>query len=154
MLQAFTLALLAGFGWIDKWQIVALSIFLGVVNAFDITARQALLTELVERPGDLANAIALNSAMVNGTRLIRPALAGFVIYYVHETGCFLTNGVSYVAVLLALLAMRVPPRTMHHRGVPFFQGLREGFAYAFRFSPIRSILLPYTVLLPLFAPNA
>ena len=99
--------------------------------------------------------------MVNGARLVGPSLAGLLLALATSAGCFLLNGVSYLAVLAALLAMRVPPRQHDRRRIPPAHGLREGIAYAFGFAPIRSLLLllalvslvgmPYTVLLPVFA---
>jgi len=161
MLQAFALVSLALAGVLTEWPMAALSLFLGIVNAFDMTARQAFLTEMVASREDLANAIALNSSLVNATRLVGPALAGLVLSLTGELVCFLVNGISYLAVLAALLAMRVAPRPLDRHRVPLVQGLREGFTYAFGFAPIRAILLllaltslmsmAYTVLLPVFA---
>jgi MFS family permease len=161
MLQAFALAALALAGVITVWQIIVLSVLLGVVNALDMTVRQAFLTELIERREDLANAIALNSSMVNGSRLVGPALAGFLLAQTSAGVCFLINGVSYLAVLAALLAMTVRPASRPARRPPLLRGLREGFRYAFGFTPIRALLallalvslasMAYTVLLPVFA---
>jgi MFS family permease len=167
MVQAFVLALLA---WaldrqlISTWPgvslIVVLSVFLGIVNVFDMTGRQAFLTDMVEGREDLANAIALNSSMVNGARLVGPALAGFVLAQTSVAVCFLANGISYIAVIAALLAMQVKPHERPKHAPPL-QGLREGIVYAFGFRPIRALLLllalvslmglSYTVLLPIFA---
>ncbi len=160
MVQAFLLAVLTLAGVIAVWHIMALSVFLGVVNAFDITTRQAFMTDMVDRKEDWANAIALNSSMVNGARLVGPSLAGILIALMGEGICFLLNGVSYIAVIVALAAMRVPQRPSRKRP-RMLRSLREGFAYAFRFAPIRAILLmlglvslvgmPYVVLMPVFA---
>jgi MFS family permease len=161
MLQAFALAGLALRDTATVGAVLVLNFFVGLVNAFDMTARQAFLTELVGGSReDLANAIALNSAMVNGARLVGPALAGIVLTSTSPGVCFLINGLSYLAVLLALLAMRVQPRPIAAHP-PFLHGLREGFAYALGFAPIRAILLllgvvsmagmAYTVLLPILA---
>ncbi len=161
MLQAFALAALALTGRANVPWVLGLSVFLGVLNVFDMTARQAFYTEMVERPEDLANAIALNSSMVNGSRLVGPALAGLLLAETSAGVCFLVNGVSYLAVLAALLAMRLVPRPRpRHRG-RVLAGLREGLAYALGFAPIRAILLllalvslmgmSYSVLLPVFA---
>jgi MFS family permease len=117
---------------------------------------------MVEHRDDLGNAIALNSSMVNGARLIGPSIAGMLVATVGEGICFLLNAASYLAVLLALAAMRIPPRDRPHRAQShILRELREGIAYAVQFSPIRSILLlvalvslmgmPYAVLLPIFA---
>src|SRR5262245_8213684 len=139
MLQAFLLAGLALANVITLWQVLLLSAFLGVVTAFDMTARQAFLTEMVERREDLANAIALNSSLVNGARLVGPALAGLMLASFSPGVCFLANAVSYLAVLGGLLAMRVPRRQRHGPARHPGQELREGFAYAFGFRPIRAL---------------
>jgi MFS family permease len=141
--------------------ILFLSIMQGLINAFDMPGRQAFMVEMIERKDDLPNAIALNSSLVNGGRLIGPSLAGIVIALVGEGWCFVIDAVSYVAVIIALLAMHVRPRTTVLRPPPMLHGLLEGFRYAFGFAPIRAVLLllalvsftamPYTVLLPLFA---
>jgi MFS family permease len=161
MLQAFAVAALALTGRADMPALIVLSVCLGVVNVFDMTARQSFYTEMLDRREDLANAIALNSSMVNGSRLVGPALAGLLLAQTSPGVCFLVNGVSYLAVLTALLAMRLNPQQQRkHRG-PVLSGLREGLAYAFGFAPIRAVLLllslvslmgtSYSVLLPVFA---
>ena len=158
--QAFLLAVLALSGVIAVWQILLLSLFLGLVNVFDMTARQAFLAEVVESREDLANAIALNSSMVHSARLVGPALAGWLLAQTSVGVCFLVNGLSYLAVLAALLAIKVPPRRREVSGTQLVQGLREGFVYAFGFAPIRALVLllalvsllgtSYRVLLPVF----
>lgn len=160
MLQAFALAYLVLSGKIQVWHIIALSSFLGLVNSFDIPARQSFVVELVEKKEDLANAIALNSSMFNGARLIGPSVAGVLISAVGEGMCFLLNGVSYLAVLAALLAMKVPHAGNKAAAEPVFTRLKEGFRYTFGFAPIRFIIMllaltsltgmPYTVLMPVF----
>ena len=161
MIQAFLLAYLALAGLVEVWHIVALSAFVGIVNAFDMPGRQAFLSEMIERREDLSNAIALNSSMFNGARLVGPALAGFVLALTNAGVCFLVNAVSFVAVLIALFAMHVTPRAIRGNRRDILKGLREGFNYAFGFAPIRALLLLlatvsllamcYTVLLPVFA---
>jgi MFS family permease len=164
MIQAFVLAGLTLTGLLSRAEdivwLLALSVVLGLINAFDMPARQAFLTEMIDNKEDLGNAIALNSTMFNGARLIGPALAAAILYVTSAGICFLANAVSYVAVLAALLAMRVPARQRKPRG-RLYQGLREGFSYSFGFAPIRSILLlvglvslagmSYSVLMPLVA---
>ncbi|GAA6616551.1 MFS transporter [Scytonema sp. NUACC26] len=161
MIQSLALALLAFTGTIQIWHIIALSLFQGFINAFDAPARQAFVPELVERRDDLANAIAINSTMFNGARLIGPAIGGLLIARVGTAYCFLIDGLSYIAVILALLAMKIKPlRMTATRGNPLVE-IKEGFAYAFGFPPIRAILLlsalvsffgmQYTVLAPVFA---
>lgn len=138
-----------------------LSVSQGVVNAFDMPARQALLVQMVSRREDLPNAIALNSSLVNGSRLVGPALAGAVIAAAGEAGCFVIDAVSYLAVVGALLAMRLPRRQRMHAGGSVIRHLAEGVRYAAGFPPIRALLLllalvsfatmPQAVLLPVFA---
>ncbi|MBN3940058.1 MAG: MFS transporter [Nostoc sp.] len=141
MIQSLTLAALALTGVIEVWQIIALSLFQGFINALDAPARQAFVPELVEHREDLANAIAINSTMFNGARLIGPAIGGLLIARVGTGYCFLIDGLSYVAVIAALLAMKVKPwKNSVTDGNPL-QKVKEGFVYAFNFSPIRSILL-------------
>ncbi len=162
MLQAFILTFLVLFGVIEIWQIIALTAFIGLVNAFDMPTRQSFLIEMVERREDLGNAIALNSSIVNSARFIGPSIAGIIIAVSGEGICFFLNAVSYIAVIAALLAMKITPRVKEpavRRRV--FAELKEGFDYAFGFPPIRILLLllvlvslmgaPYAVLLPIFA---
>lgn len=162
MMQAALLAAAVLSGFVQVWHIVVLSLLLGVVNAFDIPIRQSFVVEMVSHREDLGNAIALNSSMVNGARLIGPTIAGLLVASVGEGVCFVLNSASYLAVLVALAAMRLDPS--HHQRKQrqhVFQELREGFIYAFGFGPIRSILLlvalvslfgmPYAVLVPVFA---
>jgi MFS family permease len=161
LLQAAMLAILDATGTIAIWQIVPLSLFSGIINAFDMPARQAFLVHMVDRKEDLPNAIALNSSIVNGTRLIGPSAAGMLIELTGEATCFLLNAVSYLAVIWALWAMRVAPRQTQMRHEHVWQGLRSGLGYAFGFAPIREILLllalislagmPLSVLMPVFA---
>jgi MFS family permease len=161
MLQSLSLAALALSGAINIELILILSFIQGVISAADAPARQAFVTELVDRPEDLANAIAINSTMFNGARLIGPAIGGLLIAGVGEAYCFLIDGVSYVAVIAALLAMRFQPKKIPKiEGSPL-QRIKEGFRYAFGCPPIRAILLlsalvslmgmQYTVLVPIFA---
>ncbi|MDZ8085679.1 MAG: MFS transporter [Nostoc sp. DedQUE12b] len=141
MIQSLTLAVLALTGVIEVWHIIALSLFQGFINALDAPARQAFVPELVERREDLANAIAINSTMFNGARLIGPAIGGLLIARVGTGYCFLIDGLSYIAVIAALLAMKVKPwKNSVTQGNPL-QKVKEGFVYAFSFPPIRSILL-------------
>ncbi|MBU2497934.1 MAG: MFS transporter [Proteobacteria bacterium] len=159
--QAFTLALLVLTGAVLVWHIVVLSVVLGVVNAFDMPTRQAFVMEMVEEKEDLANAIALNSSMVNSARLLGPSIAGVLIAAVGEGTCFLINGISYLPVIAALLAMTFRPRDSKPRPLQVWQGLKDGIIYASGFAPIRAILLllalvslmgmPYVVLMPVFA---
>ncbi len=161
MLQSFSLAALALTGVIQVWHIIALNIFQGLINTVDMPARQAFLIEMIEEKEDLSNAIALNSSMFNGARLIGPSIAGLVIAWAGEGICFLIDGISYIGVILALLAMILKPRAWAASKRKVLQGLKEGYSYAFGFFPIRAILLmialvslvgfPYIILMPVFA---
>lgn len=161
MVQSFALAVLALTGVIQVWHVVVLQAFQGMINAFDTPGRQAFVVEMVEDRADLPNAIALNSSMVNGARLIGPAVAGLLIAAVGEGWCFLLDGVSYVAVLGSLAAMHVVPRVRAPRTTRVLEELGAGVRYAFDFTPIRAILIllalvslmgmPYTVLMPVIA---
>jgi MFS family permease len=161
MLQASTLAVLVLTDHITIPAIMMLSAFLGVINSFDISARQSFVVELVEHRDDMSNAIALNSSMFNGARLVGPSIAGVVIATVGEGMCFLFNAISYLAVIASLLVMRLKPFERPKTQHKVWESLREGFSYAFGFAPIRSILLliamlslfgmPFSVLMPVFA---
>ncbi|MDF5738546.1 MULTISPECIES: MFS transporter [unclassified Nostoc] len=141
MIQSLTLAVLALTGVIQLWHIIALSLFQGFINALDAPARQAFMPELVEHREYLANAIAINSTIINCARLIGPAIAGLLITRVGNGYCFLIDGLSYIGVIAALLAMQVKPwKNSVTNGNPL-QKVKEGFVYAFSFPPIRSILL-------------
>jgi len=140
MIQAFILAFLTLTGLITIHHIVLLAIFLGLVNGFDMPTRQAFVVEMVERREDLGNAIALNSLLFNGARLVGPSIAGILISILGEGMCFLLNGVSFLAVIIALLAMKMRPEDREHEKTQILKGLKEGFTYAFGFVPIRSIL--------------
>src|SRR3954471_7656105 len=161
MLQSFALAVLALTHVITVPEIAALQLFQGVINAFDTPARQAFVVEMVEDRRDLANAIALNSSMFNGARLLGPSIGGILIALVGEGGCFLIDGVSYLAVIASLLAMTVRPVERRGGEKHALHELREGFHYAAGSAPIRAMLLllavvslvgmPYTVLMPVMA---
>jgi MFS family permease len=161
MIQSFSLAALALNGTAKIWEIVLLALFQGVFNAFDMPARQSFVIQMVDRREDLGNAIALNASMVNSASLVGPAIAGVVIAAVGEGYCFLIDGISYVAVIVSLLSMRItvpqafrPRREVKHE-------LKEGWQYVKGSLPIRSILVnlglvsmfgfPYSVLMPIFA---
>ena len=161
MAQALVLAVLDLTGFIGVWHLFVLILILGLVNAFDAPARQTFVVEMVEKREDLANAIALNSFMFNGARLVGPSIGGIVISILGEGMCFLLNGLSFLGVIAALLAMKMIPKNKGAQGTQVWQGLKEGFHYTFGFAPIRYILLllglaslmgmPYTVLMPIFA---
>lgn len=162
MLQSLALAALTLSGRITIPWLVWLNVIEGVINAFDMPCRQSFLVEMIDRKEDLGNAIALNSSLVNAARLLGPSIGGVVIASAGEGWCFLIDGVSFLAVLAALAAMRLAPRALdRRRHPPVLEALREGWAYASGFAPIRSIMLllslvclvgvPYTVLIPVFA---
>lgn len=161
MLQSFALAALAFSHVISVGHVIALSVFQGIVNAFDTPARQSFAVDMVEGAQDLPNAIAINSMMFNAARLVGPMVAGLLIAAAGEGVCFLVDGVSYIAVIGCLLAMRVDLRPQQHAQRDVWKGLREGVSYIAGFEPIRGLLLlvatasllgmSYVVLLPMFA---
>lgn len=161
MLQSFALAALTLTGAIQVWHVLALQVVQGVINAFDAPARQASVADMVDDRADLPNAIALNSIMFNGARLIGPSVAGVLIAAVGEGWCFFVDGVSYGAVLLTLLAMRLPKRVPSGPRAGLREDLREGLTYAFGTPSVRAALLllaamslfgvPYHVLMPVVA---
>ncbi len=160
MILPLTLAVLTFTGTVRVWHVLALAATLGVVNAFDIPARQAFIVDMVGRD-DLMNAIALNSSMVNGARVVGPAVAGLLVAEVGEGWCFLLNGISYLAVIGGLLLMDAPkrPKDIGRRSV--LRDTIEGFRFVTRTAPVRALLLllglvsvagmPYAVLMPIFA---
>ena len=160
MILAFILAALTLTGTVHVWHIFVLAASLGVVNAFDIPGRQSFLVDMVGKE-DLMNAIALNSSMFNGARIIGPAIAGILVARIGEGWCFFANAVSYLAVIAGLLLMRLPPLTRRIHQGSHLAHMVEGFQFVRRTAPMRAILLllglvslvamPYTVLMPIFA---
>jgi MFS family permease len=159
--QSLALAALTLAHVITLWEIIALTALQGVINAFDMPARQSFLVQMVDDRNDLSNAIAINSSMANGARLIGPAIAGLVIAALGEGWCFLIDGLSYFAVIASLLLMRITPLDVHPSKAGMIEQMREGWDYVRTFQPIRTILLlfsllslmgySYAVLLPIFA---
>ncbi len=159
--QSLALAALTLTHVITLWEIIALSALQGIINALDMPARQSFLVQMVEDRKDLSNAIAMNSSMANGGRLVGPALAGLVIAGYGAGGCFLIDGLSYFAVIASLLLMHIQPLEIHRSTLNMFAQMREGWEYVRNFRPIRSILLlfalislmgySWSVLLPIFA---
>jgi MFS family permease len=160
MILSFVLAALTRLGVVRVWEIVLIAFFAGIVNAFDVPIRQAFLVQMVGKE-DLPNAIALNSSIFNGARVVGPAIAGFAIGWFGEGWCFFLNGISFLAVIIALLMMRLEkfePRA--HKGSPL-QNFVQGFRFAMSDRPIRSALLlvslmsmlglQYSVFMPIFA---
>src|ERR1700680_1361115 len=159
MVLALVLALLTLTGKVQVWHIFVLAALLGVVNAFDIPGRQAFLVDMVGKE-DLMNAIALNSSMFNGARIVGPAIAGILVARIGEGWCFFANAVSYIAVIIGLLMMRVHSPKRASQASPF-EHMMEGFRFVNETAPIRALLLllgvvslvgmPYVVLMPIFA---
>jgi MFS family permease len=160
MLLALALAAVTLAGRVQVWHVFAIAALVGIVNAFDIPARQAFIADMVGR-GDLMNAIALNSSMFTGARMLGPAVAGALVATIGEGWCFLLNAVSYVAVIGGLLLMRIEARPRLPREGSAIANIIEGFQYVRRTPPVRALLLmlglvsltgmPYAVLMPVFA---
>jgi MFS family permease len=160
MLLALILSVLTLTHTVRIWHIFVLSALLGVVNAFDMPARQAFVVELVEKE-DLMNAIALNSSTFNGARILGPSVAGILIAGIGEGWCFFANGISYIAVIAGLLLMKMEAREETPRRQSALSSVLEGFQFVHRAKPIRALLLllglvglfamPYSVLMPIFA---
>ena len=161
MVQSLALAALTLSHRITIREVLWLSVFQGLVNAFDMPVRQSFMVLMVEDRADLQNAIAINSSMVNAARLVGPSLAGVIISVLNEGWCFLIDGVSYVAVIASLLLMRIKAPRVARATTSMVAQLREGWVYVSGFRPIRTILLlfavvslmgmPYMVLMPVFA---
>ncbi|MFT3786797.1 MAG: MFS transporter [Tepidisphaeraceae bacterium] len=162
MLQSFGLAAIVLTGHETYGAILSLAVFQGFINAFDIPTRQAFVVQMLDDRADLPNAIALNSSMVNGARLLGPSAAGILIAAFGEGLCFFIDGVSYIFVIIALLMMTVAKRAAPKEGhPPVLESIKEGFEASFGFAPIRAVLLllalvslagvPYMVLMPVFA---
>jgi len=159
MIIALTLAILTLTRIVKVWEVMVLATSLGIVNAFDVPARQSFIIEMVGRE-DLLNAIALNSSMYNGARVIGPAIAGILIASIGEGWCFFANGISYIAVITGLFMMRVAPRELQRTGSAL-ENIVEGFRFVRQAAPVRAILLmvglvslttmPVMVLMPIFA---
>jgi MFS family permease len=161
MIQAGILGVLTLTGHIAVWHIFLLGFCLGFVNAFDMPTRQSFVIDMVEEKQDLSNAIALNSAMFNSARLVGPALAGLTVAAFGEGICFLINSLSFLAIIVALLAMRIKPKAEKTAASRPLEGFKEGYRYAFSFLPIRYCIMllallnfigmQYTTLMPVFA---
>ena len=161
MLQSVALAVMVFSGSVTIPLVLALQILQGIINSFDTPARQAFVVEMLEDRSDLPNAIALNSSMVNASRILGPSIGGVVIAAVGEGWCFTADAISYLAVLASLMAMQVERRQLPPRDTRMLDELRTGFHYVSRFLPVRSALIllslvsllgmPYTVLMPAIA---
>ncbi len=160
LLAALALALLTLLGSVNVWHVGTIALTMGLINAVDMPTRQSFVPSLVARD-DLVNAIALNSTMFNGARIVGPAIAGVLVSAVGEGWCFAANALSFLAVIAGLLLMNVPPHTGDQRYDPTLERIAEGFRFAWERVPIRAILLllgtvsltgmPYTVLMPVFS---
>lgn len=164
MIQAFILAFLVLTNIIQIWEIILLSIILGIINAIDMPTRQSFMIDMVgNNRDDLGNAVAMNSSIVNAARLVGPAVAGILISAFGEGWCFLLNAISYIAVIISLLRMEIVPKKLPVKKSSTIVELKEGFNYAFKFAPIKSILLllalvslmgtPIRILAPVFVKN-
>jgi MFS family permease len=160
LLQALILSLIVLAEVVTIWHILILGLLLGLVEALEMPLRLSFLSEIVSKQ-NMGNAIALNSSMVNASRLVGPSLAGILIAWMGEGVCFLLNSISYLGVICSLLMMRVSPVPKPTHRSRILKELQDGFAYAYSFTPIRDMLLllglmslvamPYTVLMPVFA---
>jgi MFS family permease len=161
MLQALVLAILVVTGAITVPWIIALNIVLGLINAFDITARQSFVVDMIDNKEDLSNAIALNSSMVNGARLLGPSITGILIASAGEGVCFFVNSASYLVIIAAILRMKITPKRRTPKNARIVQDFAEGFSYVYKSVPMRSTILllglvsllgmQYQVLMPVFA---
>jgi MFS family permease len=161
MLQAASLAAMVIFTKYTSWEILSLSVVLGIINAFDVPARQAMVYEMVDHKEDLPNALALNSTMVNGARLVGPAVSGIVLAKWGESVCFLLNAGSFLAVIISILLMKLPKYSPGLRDKNVFQQLSEGFVYLRNTPSIAFVILmlacsslfvlPFATLLPVYA---
>jgi MFS family permease len=147
LLQALVLSFLVFTEAVQIWQLIILSVILGIINAFDMPIRQAFVVEMIDnKKEDLGNAIAFNSSMVNAARLVGPSIAGILIATVGEGWCFLINAVSFFAVVVSLLKMKVEPISFKPRESKVFEQLSEGFKYTFGFAPIRYLIVLLSVV--------
>ena len=161
MLQAFALALVVSMHMLNVWNLIGLNLFAGIILAIDLTARQAFIVDMVGSGHDLPNAVALNAFVINGGRMLGPAIAGLLLTIVTPAVCFFLNAISYVPVIAALFAMRVKKHVQLAEQGRAVDDLIEGVRHSLGFPPIRAVLLlvalvsllgmPYAVLMPIFA---
>jgi MFS family permease len=161
MLQALLLAYLTLTKQVHVTHLLALGMMMGIITGLETPVRQTFVVDMLERPEDLSNALSLYSSVFNGARFVGPAVAGVAVAAVGEGWCFFANGMSYIAVLIALLAMRLKEKTILKPEMGYLESIREGFSYAYRFEPIRLLLLvvailslvglPYNVTMPAYA---
>jgi MFS family permease len=161
MVQSLALAALTLSHYITIPLLLGLSVMQGIINAFDMPGRQSFMVQMVEDRGDLSNAIAINSSMVNMARMVGPSLAGMLIAVTSEGWCFLIDGISYLAVIASLLMMRIHIPAVQRKVTSTWTDLKVGWTYVSEFVPIRTILtlfalvslmgMPFVVLMPIFA---
>jgi len=161
LIQAVTLSILVYVDSYEAWHLLTLSVVLGCINAFDVPARQAMIYDMIDKKEDLPNAIALNSSMVNAARLIGPAISGVVLEKFGAEICFLSNGVSFLAVIISLLLMKLPVFVPRERNTTIMHDLQEGLHYLKSTPSIGKVMLmlacvsflslPYVTLLPIYA---
>ena len=161
MLQALALTLVVFSKNYSVWEVLSLSFVLGIINAFDVPARQSLVNEMVDDKKYLANALALNSSMVNLSRLIGPAIAGLILEKFGDVFCFGLNALSFSAVIVSVLMMKLPPRLPSKKGKNILQDLKDGWVYLNQTTSIKFIIgmlglislfvLPFTTLIPVYA---
>src|SRR6195952_4069975 len=161
MVQAVLLAALILFNHYEVWEILALSVVLGIINAFDVPARQSLVYDMVDDKEKLPNALALNSSMVNLSRLIGPGIAGLIIEHFGDDVCFGLNALSFVAVIVSLLMMRLPAFVPKFHPKNIMGEIREGLLYVRKTPDISSMLgmlalislfvLPFSTLIPVYS---
>lgn len=159
--QSLLLAALIFAAWYNVWAILSLGVVLGIINAFDVPARQAMVYDMVDDKENLANALALNSSMVNLARLVGPAVAGFILHKFGDGWCFALNTASFIAVIASLLRMKLPPYEKKIRTQNVFGDLKEGWQYLRNTPSIARVILmlaamslfviPYSTILPIYA---
>ncbi len=160
MILTFTMGVLVLTGYVAEWHIFVIAVLSGIVNSFDIPTRQSFVVDMVGKE-DLLNAIALNSSMFNGARIVGPAIAGVVVSLVGAGWCFVGDGFSYIAVIIGLLLMRIEKKTIVQTAGSAWEKIKEGFVFVRETHPVRRLLLllglvslmgmPYAVLMPIFA---
>ena len=161
LVQAVVLAVLVAFGWIETWHLVALALWLGTCTAFDLPLRQSMYVHFIADRGDLANAIALNSMLVNTARVVGPAIAGVLLALTSEAVCFALNALSFIAVIVAILKMHWPSDVRPGAATGWWASWIEGVRYVHGLKPVRALLVlvaslswtisPYTSLMPVYA---
>jgi MFS family permease len=161
LVQAIVLAVLVAFGWIQTWHLIVLALWLGTCSAFDTPLRQSMYVHFIADRGDLGNAIALNSMLVNTARVVGPAIAGLLLAVTSEAACFALNALSFVAVIVAISKMEWPSDIRPRVASGWWASWMEGVRYAHGLKPVRALLVlvaalawtiaPYSSLMPVYA---